>query len=67
MSVVLIEETTNEHKCEQIRLVFDKRGKPEYPGKNLSEQSIELTKLTHLGGGGVLESILDHIGERRVL
>jgi len=30
-------------------LVFEKRGKPEYPGKNLSEQRRETTtNLTHI-------------------
>jgi len=29
-------------------LVFEERGKPEYPQKNLSEQSIEPTNLFHI-------------------
>ena len=29
-------------------LVFGERGKPEYPGKNLSEQSREPTNVTHI-------------------
>ena len=29
-------------------LVFEERGKPEYPGKNLSEQSREPTNSAHL-------------------
>ena len=29
-------------------LVFEKRGKPEYPGKNLSDQSTEPTNSTHI-------------------
>ena len=44
-SALLIEKTTNQLKSEQIKclemLVLEERGKPEYPAKNLLEQSIE--------------------------
>ena len=47
-------------------LVFEERGKPEYPEKNLSEQSRELTNSAHLWRR-VRESNPGHIGGRRVL
>ena len=49
---LLIEETTNQTESQQIKsnqmLVFGERGKPEYPGKILSEQSREPTNSTHI-------------------
>ena len=43
---------STQHKSNQIKsnqmLVFEERGKPEYPEKNLSEQSRELTNSAHL-------------------
>ena len=48
-------------------LVFEERGVPEYPEKNLSEQRKEpTTNLTHILRR-VRESIPSHIGGRRVL
>ena len=47
-------------------LVFGERGKPEYPGKNLSEQSSEPTNSTHIWRP-IRESNLGHIGGRPVL
>ena len=48
-------------------LVFEERGKPEYPEKNLSEQGKELTtNLTHIWLGS-RELNLGRIGGRRVL
>ena len=47
-------------------LVFEERGKPEYPEKNLSEQSREPTNSAHLWRQ-VRESNPGHIGGRRVL
>ena len=48
-------------------LVFEERGKPEYPEKNLSEQRREpTTNSTHILRR-VRESIPSHIGGRRVL
>jgi len=48
-------------------LVFEERGKPEYPEKNLSEQSREpTTNSTHILRR-VRESIPSHIGGKRVL
>ena len=48
-------------------LVFDERGKPEYPEKNLSEQSREpTTNSTHIWRR-VRESNPGHIGGRRAL
>ena len=41
---LLIEETTNQTESRQIKsngVFFGERGKPEYPGENLSEQSRE--------------------------
>ena len=39
-----------QHKSNQIKsnLVFEERGKPEYPEKNLSEQSREPTNSAHI-------------------
>ena len=45
-------------------LVFEERGKPEYPEKNLSEQSREPTNSAHLWRR-VRESNPGHIGGRR--
>jgi len=46
---------------------FEERGKPEYPGKNLSEQGREpTTNLTHIWRQG-RELKPGHIGGRRVL
>ena len=40
---------SNQHKSTSNQmLVFGERGKPEYPGKNLSEQSREPTNVTHI-------------------
>ena len=47
-------------------LVFEERGKPEYPEKNLSVQSREPTNSAHLWRQ-VRESNPGHIGGRRVL
>ena len=47
-------------------LVFEESGKPEYPGKNLSEQSTEPTNSTHIWRR-IQVSIPGHIGGRRVL
>ena len=47
-------------------LVFEERGKPEFPEKNLSEQSREPTNSTHIWRR-VWESNLGHIGGRREL
>ena len=55
----------NQHNSNQM-LVFDERGKPEYPGKNLSEQSRESTDSTHIWRL-IRESNLGHIGGRPVL
>ena len=46
-------------------LVSEERGKPEYPGKNLSEQRREATNSTHIWRR-IRESIRGHIGGRRV-
>ena len=58
------------YKSNQIKsnqnLVFEERGKPEYPEKNLSEQSREPTNSAHLWRR-VRESNPGHIGGRRVL
>ena len=55
MSALLIWENTNQLKSEQIKsyemLAFEDRGKPEYPGKNHSEQSREPTNSTHIKYG----------------
>ena len=43
-------------------LVFEERGKPEYPEKNLSEQGKEpATNLTHIGVDDVRRVHLDNI------
>ena len=47
-------------------LVFEERGKPEYPEKNLSEQSRQRTNSAHLWRR-VRKSNPGHIGGRRVL
>ena len=47
-------------------LVFGERGKPEHPGKNLSEQSREPTNSIHIWRR-VKKSNPGHIGGRRVL
>ena len=47
-------------------LVLEERGKPQYPEKNLSEQSREPTNSAHIWRR-VRESNPGHIGERRVL
>ena len=46
--------------------VFEERGKPEYPGKNLSEQRREPTNSTHILTPTV-EINPGHIGGRQVL
>ena len=48
------------------QLVFEERGKPEYPEKTLSMQSREPTNSTHIWRR-VRESNPGHIGDRRVL
>ena len=53
------------HKSNQM-LVFDERGKPEYPGKNLSWQSREPTNSIHIWHR-VRKSNPDHISGRQVL
>ena len=51
---LLIEETTNQTESQQIKskenycYFFGERGKSEYPGKNLSEQSREQTNTTRV-------------------
>ena len=57
-----------QHKSNQINqmLVFEERGKPKYPDKNLSEQSREPTNSAHLWRQ-VRESNPGHIGGSRVL
>jgi len=47
-------------------LVFEERGKSEYPEKNLSKQSREPTNSVHVRRR-VRESNLGHIGRRRAL
>ena len=47
-------------------LVFEERGKPEFPGKHLSEQSREPTNSAHIWRQ-VRESNPEHIGGRRAL
>ena len=47
-------------------LVFEERGKPEFPEKNLSEQSREPTNSAHIWRR-VRESNPEHIGGRRAL
>ena len=47
-------------------LVFEERGKPEFPEKNLSEQRIEPTNSAHIWHR-VRESNPGHIGGRRAL
>ena len=47
-------------------LVFEERGKPEFPEKNLSEQSREPTNSVHIWRR-VRESNPGHIGGRRAL
>jgi len=47
-------------------LVFEERGKSEYPEKNLSEQSREPTNSTHMSRR-VRELNPGHIGGRRAL
>ena len=47
-------------------LVFDERGKPDYPGKNLSEQSREPTNSIHMWRQ-VRKLNLEHIGRKQVL
>ena len=51
--VLLIEDTINQIESQQIKsnqmlIFFSERGKPEYPGKNLSEQSGEPTNSTYI-------------------
>ena len=47
-------------------LVFEERGKPEFPEKNLSEQSREPTNSAHIWRR-IRESNPGHIGGRRAL
>ena len=56
---------SNQHKWNQM-LIFGERGKPDYPGKNLSEQSREPTNSTHIWRP-IQESNPDHIDGRPVL
>ena len=53
------------HKSNQL-LVFDERGKPEYPGKNLSRQSRKPTNSNQIWHR-VRKSNLGHVGGRQVL
>ena len=55
----------NQTKSNQM-LVFGERGKPEYPEKNLLEQSREPTNTAHIRRR-VRESNPGHIGGRRAL
>ena len=58
---------SNQIKGNQVKCwFFEERGKPEYPEKNLSEQSREPTNSTHMSHR-VRESIPGHIGGRWVL
>ena len=57
---------TTQIKSNNQMLVFEERGKPEYPEKNLSEQSREPTNSAHFWRR-VRESNPGHIGGRRVL
>ena len=58
---------SNQYESNQIKCwFFGERGKPEYPGKNLSEQSRELTNSTHIWRP-IRESNQGHIGGRQVL
>ena len=58
---------SNQHKSSQT-LVFGERGKLEYPGKNLSEQSREPTNSTHMWRPRIRESNSGHsIGGKPVL
>ena len=54
------------HNKSNRMLVFVERGKPEYPGKNLSEQSIETTNSNHIGRR-VRKSNPGHIDGGRML
>ena len=54
---------TSELSYARKSLVFKERGKPEYPGKNLSEQGREPTISTHIWRR-IPESIPGHIGGR---
>ena len=68
---LLIEETTNQidittYQIKAIILVFGERGKPEYSGKNLSEQSREPTTSVPIWQR-VRRSNPGHIGDRQVL
>ena len=62
---LLTEETTNQTgSTNQMKfLVWSERGKPEYPGKNLSKQIREPTNSTHVW----VKSNSGHIDGRRVL
>ena len=53
--------------CNLAMLVFEERGKPEYPEKNLSEQGRELTTNSTNIWRRRRELNPGHIGERRVL
>ena len=57
--------STNQIKSNQL-LVFDERGKPVYPGENLSEQSREPTNSIQIWRR-VRKSNPGHIGGRQVL
>ena len=67
---LLIGEKGNQIKSTQIKssrmLVFGERGKPEYPGKNLSQQIREPTNSTHICFQ-IRESNPGHINGMRVL
>ena len=63
---LLIEETKNRAESQiKSNAGFWRREKPEYPGKNLSQQIRELTNSVHIydGGSGNPNTVL-HIGGR---
>ena len=62
--IIIIIHKSNQIKCQM--LVFDERGKPEYPGKNLSWQSGEPTNSIHIWHREQ-KSNPGHIGGRQVL
>ena len=68
VSPFLNQSKSNQLNTTQINqmLVFEERGKPEYPEKNLLEQSREPTNSAHLRCR-IRESNPGHIGGRRVL
>ena len=65
LTILIPFQFSNQIKSNQM-LVFEERGKPEYPEKNLSEQSREPTNSAHIWRR-VLESNPGHIGGRWAL